>query len=89
MTVGRGMGLERESVAKYSFLLSTPIVAAAAKELGILTIGVVVGLILALTLPDIQWLGWTILGVCGVADVGVYIYFTKKREKKLSTLNKQ
>ena len=30
MTVGRGMGLERESVAKYSFLLSTPIVAAAA-----------------------------------------------------------
>lgn len=55
----------------------------------ILTIGVVIGLILALTLPDIQWLGWTILGVCGVADVGVYIYFTKKREKKLSTLNKQ
>lgn len=30
MTVGRGMELERESVAKYSFLLSTPIVAAAA-----------------------------------------------------------
>ena len=30
MTVGRGMGLKRESVAKYSFLLSTPIVAAAA-----------------------------------------------------------
>ena len=30
MTVGRGMGLERESVAKFSFLLSTPIVAAAA-----------------------------------------------------------
>ena len=30
MTVGRGMGIERESVAKYSFLLSTPIVAAAA-----------------------------------------------------------
>ena len=30
MTVGRGMGLERESVAKYSFLLSTPVVAAAA-----------------------------------------------------------
>ena len=30
MTVGRGMGLTRESVAKYSFLLSTPIVAAAA-----------------------------------------------------------
>lgn len=30
MTVGRGIGLERESVAKYSFLLSTPIVAAAA-----------------------------------------------------------
>ena len=30
MTIGRGMGLKRESVAKYSFLLSTPIVAAAA-----------------------------------------------------------
>lgn len=30
MTVGRGMGLKRESVAKFSFLLSTPIVAAAA-----------------------------------------------------------
>lgn len=30
MTVGRGMGIDRESVAKYSFLLSTPIVAAAA-----------------------------------------------------------
>ena len=30
MTVGRGMGVKRESVAKYSFLLSTPIVAAAA-----------------------------------------------------------
>ena len=30
MTVGRGMGLKRESVAKYSFLLSTPIVVAAA-----------------------------------------------------------
>ena len=30
MTVGRGMGIGRESVAKYSFLLSTPIVAAAA-----------------------------------------------------------
>ena len=30
MTVGRSMGIERESVAKYSFLLSTPIVAAAA-----------------------------------------------------------
>ena len=29
-TVGRGMGLKRESVAKYSFLLSTPVVAAAA-----------------------------------------------------------
>lgn len=29
MTVGRGMGIERESVAKYSFLLSTPIVVAA------------------------------------------------------------
>ena len=30
MTVGRGMGLKRDSVAKYSFLLSTPVVAAAA-----------------------------------------------------------
>ena len=30
MTVGRGIGLKRESVAKYSFLLSTPVVAAAA-----------------------------------------------------------
>ena len=30
MTVGRAMGLTRESVARYSFLLSTPIVAAAA-----------------------------------------------------------
>ena len=30
MTVGRGMEIDRESVAKYSFLLSTPIVAAAA-----------------------------------------------------------
>ena len=30
MTVGRGMGLKRESVARYSFLLSTPVVAAAA-----------------------------------------------------------
>lgn len=30
MTVGRMEGIERESVAKYSFLLSTPIVAAAA-----------------------------------------------------------
>ena len=30
MTVGRKMGIDRESVAKYSFLLSTPIVAAAA-----------------------------------------------------------
>ena len=30
MTVGRKMKIERESVAKYSFLLSTPIVAAAA-----------------------------------------------------------
>ena len=30
MTVGRGLGLKRESVAKFSFLLSTPIVAAAA-----------------------------------------------------------
>lgn len=30
MTVGRRMGLKRESVAKYSFLLSTPVVAAAA-----------------------------------------------------------
>lgn len=30
MTVGRGMDLKRESVAKYSFLLSTPVVAAAA-----------------------------------------------------------
>ena len=30
MTVGRGMGLKRESVAKFSFLLSTPVVAAAA-----------------------------------------------------------
>lgn len=30
MTVGRGMGLKRESVAKYSFLLSTPIVTVAA-----------------------------------------------------------
>ena len=30
MTVGRKMGVERESVAKFSFLLSTPIVAAAA-----------------------------------------------------------
>lgn len=30
MTVGRGMGLKRESVAKYSFLLSTPVVVSAA-----------------------------------------------------------
>lgn len=30
MTVGRKIGIERESVAKYSFLLSTPIVTAAA-----------------------------------------------------------
>lgn len=30
MTIGRGLGIDRESVAKYSFLLSTPIVAAAA-----------------------------------------------------------
>ena len=30
MTVGRAMGIDRESVARYSFLLSTPIVAAAA-----------------------------------------------------------
>lgn len=30
MTVGRKMGIDRESVAKYSFLLSTPIVLAAA-----------------------------------------------------------
>ncbi len=30
MTVGRGMGIKRDSVAKFSFLLSTPIVAAAA-----------------------------------------------------------
>ena len=30
MTVGRAMGIERKSVAKFSFLLSTPIVAAAA-----------------------------------------------------------
>lgn len=30
MTVGRAEGIDRESVAKYSFLLSTPIVAAAA-----------------------------------------------------------
>lgn len=30
MTVGRGMGIERESAAKYSFLLSAPVVAAAA-----------------------------------------------------------
>ena len=30
MTVGRATGLERESVAKFSFLLSTPVVAAAA-----------------------------------------------------------
>ena len=30
MTVGRSMGIDREGVAKYSFLLSTPIVAAAA-----------------------------------------------------------
>lgn len=30
MTVGRKIGIDRESVAKYSFLLSTPIVAAAA-----------------------------------------------------------
>lgn len=30
MTVGRKLGIDRESVAKYSFLLSTPIVAAAA-----------------------------------------------------------
>ena len=30
MTVGRGMGIKRESVAKYSFLLSAPVVAAAA-----------------------------------------------------------
>lgn len=30
MTVGRKMGLKRESVARYSFLLSTPVVAAAA-----------------------------------------------------------
>lgn len=30
MTVGRGMGLKRESVARYSFLLSTPVVLAAA-----------------------------------------------------------
>ena len=30
MTVGRWLGVERESVAKFSFLLSTPIVAAAA-----------------------------------------------------------
>ena len=30
MTVGRAMKIDRESVAKYSFLLSTPIVAAAA-----------------------------------------------------------
>ena len=30
MTVGRYLGIDRESVAKYSFLLSTPIVAAAA-----------------------------------------------------------
>ena len=30
MTVGRAMGIERKSVAKFSFLLSTPIIAAAA-----------------------------------------------------------
>ena len=30
MTVGRSIGIDRESVAKYSFLLSTPIIAAAA-----------------------------------------------------------
>ena len=30
MTVGRGMGLKRKAVAKYSFLLSAPVVAAAA-----------------------------------------------------------
>ena len=30
MTVGRKMGLKREAIAKYSFLLSTPIIAAAA-----------------------------------------------------------
>ena len=30
MTVGRKMGLKREAIAKYSFLLSTPVIAAAA-----------------------------------------------------------
>ena len=30
MTVGRKMGLKREAIAKFSFLLSTPIIAAAA-----------------------------------------------------------
>lgn len=30
MTVGRGMGIKREAIAKFSFLLSTPVVAAAA-----------------------------------------------------------
>ena len=54
----------------------------------ICTIGVIVGLILALTLPHIQWLGWTILGVSAAADVATYIVFTKKRAKKLAQLNK-
>ena len=55
----------------------------------IFTLGVVAGLILALTLPkDIQWIGWTILAVCGAVDVLTYVIFTKKREKKLAKLNK-
>ena len=30
MTVGRGLGIKRSAIAKYSFLLSAPVVAAAA-----------------------------------------------------------
>lgn len=54
----------------------------------ILTLGVIVGLILAFVLKTNQWIGWTILGVCAAADLAVYLVFTKKRAKKLASLNK-
>ena len=54
------------------------------------TLGVVAGLILGFTLDKtINWIGWAVLAVSAVADVLIFVIFSKKRTKKLATLNKK
>ena len=73
MTVARGLGVDRESAAKYSFLLATPITAAA-----------VIFDIKHFVLTDISlWIGVLTSFIVGVAIIKFLLNYLKKGSFKL------